>query len=126
MSVEETIKLYLDCLERADLDKMLSLFSEGAIVNSPLRGEVNAPEFYRDLFADTQSSKITLLNIFKSDNPAIGAGHFRYDWVLKDDTPKPFECVDVFRLDSEGKIKHLMIIYDTYNLRAAYEKVRQK
>ncbi len=125
MDKKTTMLNYLNCLETAEYDKMMKLFDKDAIVNSPLRGIIKADEFYRDLFNDTQSSKITLLNIFTGDKPNISAGHFRYDWVLSDGTLKHFECIDVFEFEGE-KIKHLTIIYDTYNLRKAYKKIRQK
>ncbi len=47
----------------------------------------------------------------------VGAGHFRYDWIMKSDTPTSFECVDVFRFAADGKIKQLTIIYGTYKTR---------
>lgn len=126
MEIEETIKLYIRALEKGSYEAITKLFAEDAIVNSPLYGKVKASEFYKELFKDTTKSKITLLNIFVSkSNRGIGAGHFRYDWILKDRTPTSFECVDVFQFANDGKIKQLTIIYDTYKTRQAFEKIKK-
>ena len=97
------------------------LFTEGAVVHSPLYGIVPSAQFYFDLFNDTSTSKITLLHVFSStDDVNTIAAYFHYDWVLKDGTPTGFDCVDVFRLDEAGKITSLHIIYDTAAIRPAF------
>jgi len=126
MQIEKTIKEYLKGLEVGSAEEIIKLFSPDAVVHSPLYGEIQAKKFYQDLFNDTSKSKITLMNIFVSqNNPQIAAGHFRYDWILKDGTPTSFECVDVFRFDKEGKIKELTIIYDTSKIRTAHEDMKK-
>jgi hypothetical protein len=105
---------------------MIKLFTKDAVVLSPLYGEKKAVNFYRGVFKDTFKSKITLLNIFRSHNKGIAAGHFRYDWVLKDGTPTYFECVDIFRFAQDGKIKQVSIIYYTAKIRPVFEKMKNK
>jgi len=122
---EKIIKKYLEALEKGNYENMMKLFSDGAVIISPLYGEIKAADFYKELFKDTSKSKITLLNIFKSDNKSIGAGHFRYDWILKDGTPTSFECVDIFEFSDNGKIKKLSIIYDTSNIRQSFKKMKE-
>ncbi len=122
----EKIKEYLRGLEAGSYENIIELFSTDAIVHSPLYGEINAKKFYRDLFKDTSKSKITLMDIFVSqNNPQIAAGHFRYDWILKDGTPTSFECVDVFRFAKDGKIVELTIIYDTSKIRTSFEEMKK-
>ena len=105
MQIEKTIKEYLKGLEVGSYEKIIKLFSPKAVIHSPLYGGIKAKKFYQDLFKDTSKSKIALLNIFISqNNPQIGAGHFRYDWILKDGTQISFECVDIFRFAKDGKI----------------------
>ena len=126
MQIEKTIKEYLKGLEISSVEKIIKLFSSDAVVHSPLYGEIQAKKFYQDLFKDTSKSKITLINIFVSqNNPQIAAGHFRYDWILKDGTPTSFECVDIFRFAEDGKIKELTIIYDTSKIRTAHEDMKK-
>ena len=126
MQIEKTIKEYLKCLEVGSYENIITLFSPDAIIHSPLYGEIKAKTFYQDLFKDTSKSKITLMNIFVSQiNPQIAAGHFRYDWILKDGTPTSFECVDVFRFAKDGKIAELTIIYDTSKIRISFEEMKK-
>lgn len=126
MQIERTIREYLKGLEVGSYENIIKLFSSNAIIHSPLYGEIKAKKFYQDLFKDTSKSKITLMNIFISqNNPKISAGHFNYDWILKDGTPTSFECVDVFQFDNDGKISELTIIYDTSKLRTSFEKMKK-
>lgn len=126
MQIEKTIKKYLKGLEVGSAEEIIKLFSPDAVVHSPLYGEISANEFYQDLFKDTSKSKITLINIFESQkNTQIAAGHFRYDWILKDGTPTSFECVDIFRFAKDGKIKELTIIYDTSKIRTSFQDMKK-
>lgn len=123
MDVEHLLTRYLACLETGRYEDIVQLFTEDAVVHSPLYGEVRAAHFYRELLKDTQQSKITVLHVFSSQE--AGAVHFVYEWVLKDGTPVSFECVDVIEV-SQGKIKNLTIIYDTYGIRTSFEKMKLK
>lgn len=116
MNINELITEYLNGLQNGNLEQLLSVFDENAVVVSPLYGILCAKQFYSDLFKDTNNSKITLFNIFKSveKNKNTCAGHFKYDWTMKDGTDVTFECVDVFEITNEIKIKKVTIIYDTY------------
>ncbi len=126
MQAEKTINAYLRGLEAGSYGKMMKLFSANAMVHSPLYGKIRAKEFYKALFKDTSKSKISLMNIFTSHtNPKVAAGHFRYDWILKDGTPTSFECVDVFRFAEDGKIEELTIIYDTAKIRPSFESMKR-
>ncbi|MCB1337679.1 MAG: nuclear transport factor 2 family protein [Maritimibacter sp.] len=116
---------YLAALDAGDLDAVLALFAPGAEVVSPLYGTKPAAEFYAALFADTEASDTTLLNIFDSagDGGAV-ALHFRYGWTLADGTPVSFEVVDVIELtEARDAFARLTIIYDTAPLRADWSRV---
>src|SRR4051794_10569746 len=117
--MKNIIKAYLKSLEAGDAETIINLFSEDGVIHSPLYGDIPVKVFYKDLFADTIQSVITLLNIFQSaDNPDTAAAHFKYDWTLKDGTKTNFEAVDVFNFDAHGKIKEMTIIYDTAKTRS--------
>jgi len=106
-------------LNQGNLNSVLALFDKGAVVKSPLYGEMSALKFYTDLFADTTRSDTKLLNIFRSDsrNSAV-ALHFHYSWTLKNGKVVEFECVDVIEINPDtNKINTLKIIYDTALLR---------
>lgn len=115
---EEIIKQYLKALEAACYETIIDLFSNEAIVKSPLYGIMPASVFYKDLLGDTSSSKITLKNIFLSvTDENTSAAHFEYVWTLRDGKQVKFEVVDLFDFDQHNKIKQLKIIYDTYPIR---------
>ncbi|MFA6036987.1 MAG: nuclear transport factor 2 family protein [Legionellales bacterium] len=119
--MQNLIQEYLDCLERADYDKLINLFEPDAIVYSPLYGKKDAKEFYRKLFEDTTQSKIKLINIFTDEVNKSAAAYFHYDWTLSNNTSAPFDVVDIFELnDTFDKIINLRIIYDTWQTREKF------
>ena len=66
------------------------------------------------------------MNIFKSAKPNVAAGHFKYDWILKNGEKTFFECVDIFKFDEKGKISELTIIYDTSKIKNSFDKMKVK
>lgn len=125
MSKENVVKAYFQGLENGSYQDVIKLFSPEARVHSPLYGQVEAVRFYKELFLDTQSSKITLKNTFVNpENDNTAAAHFVYSWTLKDGALVRFECVDVFEfVPHSDKIQFLTIIYDTYHTREGFKKV---
>ncbi len=123
--MKEIILQYLDGLESGNVENIVSLFSDDAIVHSPLYGDMPAKDFFKSLVADTNKSDISLIDIFNSiDKLDTCAAHFRYHWTLKDGTATSFECVDVFQLNELGKIKMLTIIYDTHKTRSFFDNIK--
>lgn len=124
MHPEELCKRYLSALNEGNLEGVLSLFVPKATIVSPLYGAIDAENFYRELFADTNRSVTRLLNIFlPSGNSPSVALHFHYVWTLKSGKIVQFECVDVFELTADRQqFSKLTIIYDTAPLRADFEE----
>ena len=67
MNYIEIIKNYLKALEIGSYDHMMTLFAKGAIIHSPLYGDISAEKFYKEVFEDSSESKITLMNILKGE-----------------------------------------------------------
>ncbi len=124
MEPKETIKKYLNALQKSDYEYLINLFASNAIVHSPLYGEVEAKKFYTDLFKDTNKSVISLKDIFTNEDGSKGVVNFLYDWTLSDGSPVSFDCVDIFKFNSEGKIQELTIIYDTLQTRPKFDKLK--
>ncbi|MCH1867457.1 nuclear transport factor 2 family protein [Nocardioides sp. CFH 31398] len=124
----ELVGRYLEALARADLDGVLALFAEDAVVHSPLYGDRPAQAFYEELFADTERSELTLRSVMhgERDGHPVVSFWFDFDWTLADGTPAPFTVVDVAELDDEGLVTDLHIVYDTAPLRAAFERQRAR
>jgi hypothetical protein len=118
------VAAYLRALRDADLDGMLALFTPDAMVRSPLYGTLPAANFYPVLFADTRSATLTLLGTMRGtsvEGKALLSFLFHFDWVLPNGTPAPFDVVDVAELDDDGLISDLRIVYDTVDVRPAFE-----
>lgn len=122
---QEIIESYFSCLQTSSYSDIIELFAPDAIVHSPLYGAITAVKFYKELFSDTQSSKIKLKNIFVCpENAQTASAHFVYSWTLKDGALVHFECIDVFEFSLQsGKIQSLTIIYDTYHTRTEFKKI---
>lgn len=119
---------YLSAVEAADLDRVLALFAEGGMVESPLYGTLPATEFYPKLFRDTASSRLTHRATMTGRGPKgdVVSFWFDFDWTLADGTPAPFTVVDVVELDAAGRIERLHIIYDTAPLRSDFTRVNTR
>ena len=121
MSPHELADAYLGALGRADLAAMLTLFSDGALVHSPLYGPVPASEFFPALFGDTAQSRLTLRGVMQGADAAgtpLVSIWFHFDWQLPSGRRAPFDVVDVLELSPGGRIGSLRIVYDTADVRA--------
>jgi hypothetical protein len=115
---------YLAALEAADVARVLALFADNAVVHSPLYGPVPAAEFYPALFSDTSRASLTLRGVTSGTSTA-GASlvglWFHFAWRLGDGRDAPFDVVDMLELDPDGLITSLHILYDTVEVRPAFE-----
>lgn len=120
----ELVASYLRALGTADADLAVSLFCDGAVVHSPLYGPVPAVEFYPLLFADTSQAILTLRSVMQGvdqQGETTVSFWFHFDWRLPSGAAAPFDVVDVARVDGEGRIRELHVIYDTVDVRPAFE-----
>jgi len=121
---DDLVARYLRALGDADLPAMLGLFADGAIVHSPLYGDLPATDFYPALFMDTGAATLTPLGSMRGESRSgrpMVSFLFHFDWVLPGGTRAPFDVVDVAELDDAGLITSLRIIYDTVHVRPAFE-----
>jgi hypothetical protein len=116
---------YLGALGRADLAAMLDLFSDGALVHSPLYGPAPAGDFFPALFSDTSEARLTLRGVTQgaaADGAPLVSIWFHFDWRLPSGRKAPFDVVDVLELAADGRIAALHIVYDTVDVRPAFEQ----
>jgi SnoaL-like domain len=120
----ELADAYLAALEAADEARVLALFTGDAIVHSPLYGPVRAAGFYPALFRDTSRASLRLHGVTSGTSPAgaplVGLW-FHFAWRLGDGRDAPFDVVDMLELSPDGQIASLHIIYDTVEVRPAFE-----
>jgi hypothetical protein len=120
----DLVAAYLRALTTADAALAISLFSTDGRVHSPLYGDRPAADFYPALFADTSEAYVALKSVMSGEDPAGAATvafWFHFDWRLPSGAAAPFDVVDVATLDSDDKIKELHIVYDTVDVRPAFE-----
>ena len=113
MDKKEIANTYLEYLERGNIERLIALFDENGIVDSPIYGIKKADEFYRELNDDTSNSELHLKGIFEQNVSNDLALYFTYKWTLKNNQKVQFDVVDIIEFDTKNKIKKLKIIYDT-------------
>lgn len=117
MDQEGIAQRYLSYLKKGDLQGILSLFADNAIVESPLYGIRGAGEFFRILLEDTHASDIKQDGIFTEREKNRIALLFDYHWTLSNGSSAQFSVVDILEFDTDQKIEKLTIIYDTEGVR---------
>lgn len=113
MTTNDIAKAYLEYLETANTEAVISLFADDGIVESPLYGTQTASDFYKILSDDTANSSLTLQGIFNTEMSKTIALYFTYQWTLKSGKIVTFDVVDIIEFNDDLKIKSLKIIYDT-------------
>ncbi len=110
-------KQYIRALATGNLQEICDLFSEIALVDSPIYGLLNAQEFFKRLMADTKQSELKIHRIFEDHSSGELALYFEYQWQLNTEKRVCFDVVDIMKFDDLNKITALKIIYDTYAAR---------
>ena len=121
---DDLVDAYLRALSTADSGLAVSLFTDDGIVHSPLYGALPARDFYPALYADTSQANLTLRSVMSGRDQTgrtTVSFWFHFDWRLPSGAAAPFDVVDVATLAPDGKIKGLHIIYDTVDVRPAFE-----
>ena len=124
-AAQRLAEAYLGALGRSDLTAITGLFSEAGLVHSPLYGPMPAADFFAALFGDTSESRLTLRGVThgsKADGTALGSIWFHFDWRLPSGRQAPFDVIDMLELTDDGRIASLHIVYDTAQVRPAFEQ----
>jgi ketosteroid isomerase-like protein len=124
-AAQRLAEAYLGALGSADLTAIIGLFSDGALVHSPLYGPTAATDFFPALFRDTAESRLTLRGVThgtKADGTALVSIWFHFDWQLPSGRKAPFDVIDMLELTDDGRIASLHIVYDTAQVRPAFEQ----
>jgi hypothetical protein len=125
VAAQRLAEAYLGALGRADLSAITGLFSAAGLVHSPLYGPMPAADFFAALFGDTSESRLTLRGVThgtKADGTALVSVWFHFDWRLPSGRQAPFDVIDMLELGDDGRIASLHIVYDTAQVRPAFEQ----
>ena len=123
-AADDLVRTYLHALNTADAELAVSLFAENAIVHSPLYGPRPARDFYPALFADTSQADLRLKSVMTgtdTEDATTISFWFHFDWRLPSGAAAPFDVVDVATLAPDGRIQSLHVLYDTVDVRPAFE-----
>lgn len=123
MTEEDVVTRYFEALEAGVAEDVLALFTDDAVVRSPVYGRMPAAKFYPRLLSDTASSRVSVTERFVSPTGGFAAAHFTYRWELRDGSTHEIEGVDVFELAGDGRIRSLTIVYDAETVREAVEEL---
>ncbi|WP_299431079.1 nuclear transport factor 2 family protein [uncultured Maribacter sp.] len=110
MNKKEIAKQYITHLENGNIEKVVALFNENGMVDSPLYEIKKTDEFYRELNSDTLNSELHLKGIFEENDSNNLALYFTYKWTLKNNQRVEFDVVDIIEFDNQNKISKLKII----------------
>ncbi|MEL6968651.1 MAG: nuclear transport factor 2 family protein [Bacteroidota bacterium] len=120
---QQLSQAYLQHLANADLAALLQLFAPAAEVLSPLYGRQPATDFYRQLFSDTNQSKLQWKDTLINNSNQSACIFFEYSWTLATGEVVRFDVIDYVQLNDSGQINFLQIVYDTVQSRPALDKV---
>jgi len=113
---KQAMSRYIDAFNAGDLEAILSLFAEKALVYSPTQAEPKAPrDFYPALLQRSVGTIFTMKTVFSGEKENMAAMLFDYTKAKPDGTIT-FECVDIVTFDAVGKIAEMRIIFDTKKL----------
>jgi ketosteroid isomerase-like protein len=116
---------YIDFLEKGNISELLKLFTEDAIIDSPIYGIKSAADFYNELSNDTTNSELKLKGIFDDKDSINIALYFNYKWTMKNGKLVNFDVVDIIEFNEENQITKLKIIYDTVKSRGMIDELRE-
>lgn len=127
LDADPLVRTYLRALTEADVPLAVGLFAGDAVVHSPLYGPQSPAAFYPALFGDTGAARLTLRSVMRgtnTDGDDMVSFFFHFDWRLPSGAAAPFDVVDVARLDADGLIAELRIVYDTVDVRPIFDRER--
>ncbi|MGR3615421.1 MAG: nuclear transport factor 2 family protein [Paracoccaceae bacterium] len=113
----QVVQDYFVALTAGDVDAIVSVFSDDGEVSSPFLGVLPAADFYARLDQASAQSVLSVLDVLTGVSTATIAARFRYDWTLQSGDQIVFEGMDHFTFNTEGKIRHMRIYYDTHPVR---------
>lgn len=126
MDKKEIAEKYIEHLENGNIKKVMALFDQNGIVDSPIYGVKKANEFYSELSNDTSNSELHLKGIFEQNNSNDLVLYFTYKWTLKNNQKVEFDVVDIIEFNSKNKIIKLKIIYDTVLARQEVDRLKNE
>ncbi|MFJ7110595.1 steroid Delta-isomerase [Pseudomonas sp. NPDC098740] len=119
--VQATMARYVELVDAGDIDRIVALYSEDAVVEDPvgrppLQGIVDIERFYREGLGASKVSA-TQTGPVRATLNGCGAMPFRVDmeWAGQ---PCSIHVIDVMEFDADGKIRSMKAYWSEVNLTA--------
>lgn len=110
------VEAYVDAFARDNVDDVLALFADDAVVEDPVGSEAKRGRAqYEPFFTGTVGSgaKLTLDGPVRTGpDYAAFAFHVNLDWQGQ---AMRIDVIDVFRFNAEGKIRHMQAFFGEAN-----------
>lgn len=115
----ELCRKYQEAINRGNLEQIMTLFADDAIVSAPLTGRSCARKFHEWLLGTTKETITRLIRVFQSlDSNGALSMQMHYTWVLSNGKTLEFDGVMIFEFSTDRmSICKLTIIYDTAPIR---------
>lgn len=115
---------YRLAVKERNLDAILSMFSEDAIIQTPLKGICKPKPYHEWFFANIKKSTVIVQNVFQALNGDISISvHSHYKWLLHNGEVIEFDGVSIFEFTQDRlKIRKITNFYDTSHVRLSLEK----
>ncbi|QIK77891.1 nuclear transport factor 2 family protein [Sphingomonas piscis] len=110
---------YIASLNTADVEGAMSLFTQDAVVVSPLYGENPVRNYLERLLVDSRKAGATCKRSFMSNDGAI-AFHLTCRWTFATGREYVFDRVDLFDGFVDGRAGRLSLLYDSAPFRAEF------
>lgn len=125
-AMEIAARAYFERVTKGDVDGILSLFADDAVIINPMTGEqgIKGKEALRAFYTNLTSSLVDYhagpTDILIDDNKLVAPLHL--EGKTKDGAPIVMNNLNFWTFDEKGKFKVLRIYMDTYPYRQALKQ----
>jgi hypothetical protein len=110
---------YRMAVKERNLEAILPMFSDDAVIETPLRGISKVKPYHEWLFANVKRSMTEVQDVFQALNGDIRiAVHSHYKWILNNDEVIEFSGMSMFEFTLDRKrIRKMTTFYDPSHVR---------
>ncbi len=120
--IQEIMQLYIERVDAVDVDAILELYAEDAVVEDPVGtpchvGKAAIDQFYREGLTRSKM-RASLQGPVRATDAGCGAMAFRVD-VLDGEMPGSIDVIDVMEFNEQGLIRSMKAYWGSRNFTPA-------
>ncbi len=120
--IQEIMQLYIERVDAMDVDAILELYAEDAVVEDPVGapchvGKADIDQFYREGLTRSKM-RASLQGPVRATDAGSGAMAFRVD-VLDGEMPGSIDVIDVMEFNEQGLIRSMKAYWGSRNFTPA-------